>query len=189
MAFFGLTALGAQNEFTALAAYSTFLNVFEEKDYEVVWRRVVGGEKHSLTFKVKNMVEFLYKGPPPPNDMRKIDDKFADCDHSETGTVSYYTFLSKMIELREEADAEDSEIHKGGQLKVSCEFNSSEDLHRTMRRNGKMEKTLQDKQISPLTQAQEFGWQKPEKLVQPTTGRKKTEITKYAAELLKNGIY
>ena len=35
MAFFGLTALGPQNEFKASSKYRTYLNIFTENDYKL----------------------------------------------------------------------------------------------------------------------------------------------------------
>jgi len=67
MAFFGLTALGPQNEFKEVSKFLTYLNVFEDSDYERVWRQVVGDEKHCLTAKIPAMITKLYQGPAPPN--------------------------------------------------------------------------------------------------------------------------
>ncbi len=67
MAFFGLTALGPQNEFKASSKYRTYLNIFTENDYNVVWKRTVGEEKHCLSNKIPSMFKTLYKGPLPQN--------------------------------------------------------------------------------------------------------------------------
>jgi hypothetical protein len=41
----------------------------------------------------------------------------------------------------------------------------------------------------PLTASQEIGWQQPDSLELPRHGRGQSEITKFASELIKNGIY
>lgn len=49
-------------------------------------------------------------------------------------------------------------------------------------------KGLQTKQIAPLTAVQEYGWQK-QKLERPKFYREGSDLTKFAAELIKNGVY
>ena len=67
MAFFGLTALGSQNEFAASSKFKTYINVFEDKDFEAVWKRSVGDSKHCLSSKLPSMMETLYRGNVPEN--------------------------------------------------------------------------------------------------------------------------
>ena len=92
-----------------------------------------------------------------------------------------------MAKLRDDANILEKEIDVEP-IKRTCEFNSTEEYALIMRKNGKIEKTLQDKQIIPITQSQVYGWEKGE-LVVPTTGRKQTNITKFASELIKSGVY
>jgi len=67
MAFFGLTALGSQNEFAGASKFNAYINVFEDKDFEAVWRREVGDSNFCLMSKLPGMMEALYKGKVPEN--------------------------------------------------------------------------------------------------------------------------
>jgi hypothetical protein len=193
MAFFGLTALGSQNEFEAVAKHLTYLNVFEDKDFETVWKRTVGDEKHCFVSKLPQMMRLLYRGKVPQNDEKLIFDAFDSMEKGGGGdgaeeTVSYYTFMSVMAGLREETEKAMEAIEKGYDLKPTCEFNSTVTLHEYIRTNRKFEKNLKDKQQQPITAGQEYGWHEAELKV-PTTGRKQTNITAFAAELIKAGVY
>lgn len=67
MAFFGLTALGPQNDFAAASKFRSYINVFEDADFERVWKRSVGESMHCLASKLPEIMEALYKGKLPEN--------------------------------------------------------------------------------------------------------------------------
>ena len=116
-----------------------------------------------------------------------IFDEFnAVTDGTESDTISFYMYMSTLGGLREKCDQDLKDLEKSHGLKPTCEFNSTETLHEYMRMNRKFEKNLKSKQEVPLTAAQEYGWE-PAKLTVPTTGRKQTNITRFAAELIKSG--
>jgi len=116
-----------------------------------------------------------------------IFDEFnAVTDGTESDTISFYMYMSTLGGLREKCDQDLKDLEKAHGLKPTCEFNSTETLHEYMRMNRKFEKNLKSKQEVPLTAAQEYGWE-PAKLTVPTTGRKQTNITRFAAELIKSG--
>ena len=106
---------------------------------------------------------------------------------SEKGTISYFQYMSLGNKLKNDAIQMDINVDSAP-LKPTCEFNSTSEYALVLRKNGKIEKTLQTKQNAPLTQSQVYGWEKGE-LVVPTTGRKQTSVTKFAAELIKSGVY
>lgn len=186
MAFFGLTALGPQNSFASASRYLTHLYVFEEKDFERIWKATVGDEKHCLTSKIPDMMRVLYRGPVPENDLIRISNAFSEFEGEYTDTISYYLFMQIMLKLRQDAEEEEKSFE--GRQKPTVDFTSSWELQTAIRQNKKMSKTLQDKQNAPLTAQQELGWER-QTLVKPVAGREGSDITKFAAELVKNGIY
>lgn len=102
--------------------------------------------------------------------------------------MSYYTFVSTLAEVRDACIAADEEQERSIGLKQTVEFNSCVTQHEYMRRNRKFERTLKEKQSNPITAMQEYGWTKPAKLVQPTTGRKQTDITEFQKHLIAAGV-
>jgi hypothetical protein len=94
-----------------------------------------------------------------------------------------------MMQLRDDTERDLEEIERGGKLKPTCEFNSTELLQEYMRMNRPFNKTMQEKQSAPVISSQEYGWEKPDELKVPTTGRVSSYVTKFAAELIKAGVY
>lgn len=106
---------------------------------------------------------------------------------SEGGTISHFQFISLGNKLKNDAIKMEIDIDSSP-MKPTCEFNSTSEYALVLRKNGKIDKTLHTKQNAPMTQSQVYGWEKGE-LVVPTTGRKQTNVTKFAAELIKSGVY
>jgi len=103
---------------------------------------------------------------------------------TDTGTISFYTFMATLADLRSAADQEEHDAETNIGLKKTCEFNSTIEMHEYMRRNRKFQRNLLQKQETPLTAAQEYGWEaaaRSVKLEAPTKGKIKTEITAFAA--------
>jgi len=181
MSFFGLTALGPQNDFTAHSAKVTHLMVFEDEDCEKVWKQFAVDPNFALTKNIPDMMRKLYCGPVPTNDAVKIEEAFAKYTDSET--LTFYEFISTMQMLRR--DAEEFERTKP----ADTDFNSVTELHAAMR-GMKMPKDsfFKTKQTTALTSMQEYGWHDG-KLERPQHYRKGSDLTKFAAELIKNGVY
>lgn len=193
MAFFGLTALGPQNSFASNEIHYRNFQIFEDSDFENVWNKVNGvGVLHCLSSKVEEMMKILFRGPVPRNDKPHLDQAFeelqlySDSKGCAKGTISFTNFMKAMCKLRDDAAEEEKSYE--GKLKPTCEFNSTAELRERMTKCAKVKYTLQQKQISPLTSTQEYGWTKTE-LVPPEKGRGGSDITKFQAELIKNGIY
>jgi hypothetical protein len=91
MAFFGLTALGRQNAFSAAARISRNLQIFEDEDFSRAWEKVNGGRQHCTIDKIDEMLHALFHGPVPENDKSHIDDAFLlNTGLQETSsTISY----------------------------------------------------------------------------------------------------
>ena len=189
MAFFGLTALGPQNSFQTASTTFRNLQIFEEADFTAAWNRVNGaGAKFTQVAKLGEMMRSLYRGPVPANDNEYIVRAFdEEAKYFETPNIlSYVTFIRVLIRLAKEAEIEELLLNEKP-LPV-CEYTSSLAIQQDMLRNKRCQLNPQNKQVQPLTSAQEFGWAKQE-LQRPIGGKPGSDITKFAAELIKNGVY
>lgn len=175
MAFFGLTALGPQNTFAAAAKQARYLQIFDDNDFETAWNKINGsGAEHCKVNKIGDIMRCLFKGPIPPTDERHIIDAFENGNFETSETVSYTTYMRMMLDLREQAGnqihtcmqmhlltnslTEHDEIDFHSQpMKATCDFNSSSLFLETLRKCGKRG-WIRDKQTTPLTSNQEFGW-------------------------------
>ncbi len=186
MAFFGLTALGPQNSFSAASILYRNLPIFDEEDFRDAWNKVnTKDAPHCRKDKIPDIMRALFHGPVPSTD---VDIIFAAFERSfETPeTVSLTSYLKIMMELRDEAEISQKELE--GKVKPTCEYVSSSELQLALKKNAAMKRNTQTKQILPMTAAQEVGWN-PQQLQTPEAGREGSDITKFAAELVKNGIY
>lgn len=187
MAFFGLTALGPQNAFEASSTTFRYIQVFDEDDFKEAWTKVCGKEtQHCHRSKFPLILKALFHGPVPVNERDILDDAFQSTTFETPETISLESYLRIMLKLRSEAEEETKQ--REGRPNPNCEFNSTNELALAMRKNAAMKRELQTKLTTPLTATQEYGWEKQD-LKGPVAGRGGSDITKFAAELIKNGIY
>jgi hypothetical protein len=183
MAFFGLTALGPQNCFEYISRSSTHIFVFEDKDFEFAWKKVLKSSSVCETeADMNNIFKALYRGPVPDSDQRLMAQNFAHLQ----APYSREDFMATLIDLRDRKEAETHELREG--MGPACDFFESVELQAAIRKNKASDRTLQDKQSGPLTACQEYGWYEQE-LKPPAAHRVGSDVTKFAAELIKNGIY
>lgn len=188
MAFFGLTALGPQNSFEAQSTNFRYIQVFDEDDFKAAWIKVNGREAlHTHRSKLPQIMKALFHGPVPPNEEIVINDAFENGDFETPETVSLDSYIRIMEQLR--CDAEEEARRREGKPNPNCEFNSTSELALALRKNAAMKRELQTKLTAPLTATQEYGWERQQQLKGPVAGREGSDITKFAAELIKNGIY
>ena len=110
-------------------------------------------------------------------------------DNFESPTViSLSMFMDIMMKLRVEADIYEKKRETRPGASESCEFSSSMQLRESNTRHKRMKEDMNKKQLKPLTSSQEVGWEKQE-LLRPAAGREGSEMTKFASELIKNGVY
>jgi hypothetical protein len=190
MAFFGLTALGPQNAFQTASKSFRNLQIFDEKDFTAAWNRVNGKEaKFCQATKLGDVFRVLFRGPVPPNDNDFIVRAFEDeAQYFETpGIVSFVTYIRVVLRLAREAEQDELQLNEKP-LPI-CEYTSSLAIQQDMLRNKRCQFNPPQKQVQPLTAAQEVGWTQPPVLLRPTAGKPGSDITKFAAELIKAGIY
>lgn len=186
MAFFGLTALGPQNSFSVNSTGFRNILIFSDDDFTQAWNAVNKGHvPHCLKTKLPEILKALFHGPIPDSDKALLEKAFSG-DFELPDTMSYVSYMKIMVDLRAEAETEDQ--HLATVTNPNCEYVSVSDFHLAIKKNAAMTREVQTKQTIPLTSSQEFGWSK-EKLTPPVAGKPGSDITKYAAELIKNGIY
>ena len=187
MAFFGLTALGPQNSFQQASNTFRNLQIFDENDFQAAWKRVNGGDAFCHISKLGDVMRILFRGPVPPNDNDLVVRAFEEeAKYFETPDVlSFVTYLRVVLRLAKEAEVEEALMNERP-LPV-CEYTSSLAIQQDMLRNKRCTLGPTQKQIAPLTASQEVGWSKQE-LVRPTAGKPGSDITKFAAALIKAGV-
>lgn len=213
MAFFGLTALGPQNTFATLSTTFRYIQIFDEADFSAAWTHVNGsGAPNCHTSKLPHIFSVLFHGPTPLHDREPIQRAFDSLILDTPDVIDFELFLKVMKRLRVEAEQESKQLEIA--LKPTCEYNSTSEMALAMKKNAAMKKELQQKITAPLTTTHEvsvsghlrssivahivlnvciridfqYGWSKQD-LRRPVAGRSGSEITKFQAELIKNGIY
>ena len=96
--------------------------------------------------------------------------------------------MDMMQQLRKEAEEYEKSKLAGQNISRTNEFLSSNHSSQNATRLEKMKEDTRTKQLTPLISSQEIGWEKQE-LRRPAAGREGSEITKFAAALIKNGVY
>jgi len=186
MAFFGLTALGPQDNFAASSRGFCNLYVFEDSDFENAWKKTVGDAKNTKMGSLPVILKALFHGTPPANDQEQLDAAFNWEVQDEGNPLSFAEYMNTMMKTR--ADVIRDENNNKNKTKKYVEFNSSVEFQDSLKRNHRMGRNLQDKQNTALTCSQEYGWEK-QTLQKPTAGRETSAVAKFAEELIRNGIY
>jgi hypothetical protein len=192
MAFFGLTALGPQNAILAASKNFRNLQIFDEDDFIKAWVKVnlSVDNKFCPEEKLGDIMRALFRGPVPPNDNDCIVKAFAELRSSAElpGKISFLAYLVTMLKLAEQAEAEERAAENAPLS--TCEYTTSSKLHDDLLRNRTCKLNPQQKLNTTLTCSQEYGWHEQTELKTLTrASRVSSDITKFAAELIKNGVY
>lgn len=147
MAFFGLTALGRQNPFSAASKFQSNLYIFLDKDFEDAWRKILPLLAIANEDDMSRIFRALYHGPPPEYDAFSIEDGFCGVFSG----VSYSKYMEIMITLRNNAEQEDRNEYKRLGPAKTCDFSTQDAL---VHRQGTI-RPLQEKIQYPLTSQQE----------------------------------
>jgi len=191
MAFFGLTALGPQNSFFSAAKSFRNLQIFDEDDFIAAWVKVnlSADNKFCDSSKLGDMMRALFRGPVPANDNNCIIKAFSDAEAASElpGRIGFTSYLKIMLALAAQAEAEEH----GAEANPlpSCEYLSNSLLQDDLKRNRTFKMNPQQKLNTALTCSQEYGWEDGELKGRTRRARVQSEITKFAAELIKNGVY
>ena len=185
MAFFGLTNLGPQNSFLLASKDATFFHIFNEEDYLKSWKAIVIDattvKDKAVTYKtLQDVFKELYKGPIPANDNSILQSVFNEYNDS----ITYTIYSAVMTSLREKNE---KEIADKIISPPPTELNSNYQYQTNMRKHIRPTE-FKNVQKQPLLASQEVGWENYE-YKRPEAGKPGSDITKFAAELVKNGIY
>lgn len=185
MAFFSLTSFGPQNVFEAESLRSTHFHVFKDDDFSLAWKATVKIEEKQIDYYsvVYRVLKKLYNGPIPVNDRIKIDESFEEyLKISQRVSYSDFIEIMKLLKAQNELEIKTS-IKKKISEKSSSNHEYRAELQKHIRKND-----YKSVQKRPLSANQEVGWEnhsyKP-----PIAGKFSSDITKFATELIKNGVY
>lgn len=186
MAFFGLTALGAQNPFSAQAKSYAILNIFSEEEFKEGFD---GVDKHGTGIikisDVEKVLEIVYHGPAPEPEIALFLKKLG-AEREEP--VSWEEFASVYKELCE--DIKKNELEETSKIGSAANYQSFDDLQVATKRHLRTEKGPKDTLTAPLTAVQEVGWNAHEFIEKKTVhGKKSCPETIYASELVKSGVF
>jgi hypothetical protein len=192
MAFFGLTALGPQNSILASSKNFRNLQIFEESDFIAAWVKVNQSMENKFCDQelLGDMMRALFRGPVPDNDNNAIIKAFEALRSSSElpGKIAFPTFINTMLRLVQEAEAEE-EAANNNPLST-CEYVSSKLIQDDQLRNRRFKLDPNQKLQATLTCSQEYGWHPQDELKTLTrAARTQSEITKFASELIKQGVY
>lgn len=183
--------MGPQNSFASAARSSRNIQIFEEENFEAAWDKVIGHRREfAPANEIGNVLKTLFRGPIPPSDQPHIEQALEEARMSfdTPDTISFGHYMAIMMKLRDEAEREEKLNDGRPRPSDACEFVSSLQFEESFRRHQRMKINCDEKQFLPLTSTQEVGWGKQE-LQPPKFPRGGSEITKFAAELVKSGVY
>jgi len=183
MAFFGLTALGAQNPFGSLAKDHAILNIFSEDEFHAAFDKVSAGSGSVTKSDIPAVFGVVFHGPAPQPDIDLFSTFLPDSNSITWESFSNAYKVSCENILKAEED-ENANIGSG------AHYNSYDELMSATRKGLRTEDGPKDYLSAPLTAVQEIGWNCHEFIEKKTVhGKKSCPETVYASELVKSGLY
>ena len=102
MTFFGITALGPPNTFSANLVNALGINVFSDEEFESTFHRVDRDNNGSITpDEVEELLTETYGFPPLEEEVKMFMDEF---DLNNDGRVTLDEFKSSLIRMRNKMD-------------------------------------------------------------------------------------
>lgn len=99
MSFFGITALGAPNNFTAGLVSALGLNLYTDEEFEVAFHKMDKNKSGTITVdEVEDLLHETYGFPPLENEVTLFMQTF---DLNQDGKVTWSEFKSTLGKLRE----------------------------------------------------------------------------------------
>lgn len=187
MAFFGLTSLGPQNSFEYNSKKRYFIHLFELEDYKKAWNEIVKDQNAVDYGTLFMIIRKLFNGPViPENDNALIVEAFREINITADfdNMVTYEEYASTLSKVKQNVlSAINGKNDENSDTKTITNEVYRENIRKHIRKSD-----FVDNQRLPMTGNQELGWGKQE-YKPPQAGKQASEITKFAAELVKNGIY
>jgi FtsZ-binding cell division protein ZapB len=187
MAFFGITNFGCQNTFADACSKEAKVYIFNDTDFRDSWMVITKGIKQTANkSQVDAVLTHLYKGTLPIVDQTLINDGFNEIlGNEDSSSITYIQFLSTMKLLQVENE---ELIRTKEDRSRKCAEPSQSNHSYCNKVKAHLQTDHKAKQQKHLTSSQEIGWETTEYKA-PVAGKQGSEITKFAAELVKNGIY
>ena len=182
MSFFGITALGAPNNFTAGLVSALGLNVYTDEEFEVAFNKMDKDGSGAITVdEVEDLLHETYGFPPLEDEVTLFMQSF---DLNGDGKVTWFEFKSTLNRLREKMAA------KGKNAK---EYQSWEKMRADRYKHIRMQTELQDKYKMPVTSSQAYGFlhkdeQQKEIIKMVGYPIHQCPETKYADEMIRTGF-
>lgn len=178
MAFFGLTALGAQDPLAVSTDAVQHLHVFTDADWQEAFERQLRKNKKKKKSEVGSgatdsgeaalPVECLaatmidvYHGPVPPADQCLLKKWLLPPSSENANTITLPAFLTAVRGARSEAEAMVAGRRFGAGPSTSCESRSWQEYSSNLRKCKAGLRAPSEKQTMPLTATQEIGWETP----------------------------
>eukprot|EP00611_Tribonema_gayanum_P015197 TRINITY_DN27019_c0_g1_i1.p1 TRINITY_DN27019_c0_g1~~TRINITY_DN27019_c0_g1_i1.p1 ORF type:complete len:209 (-),score=77.95 TRINITY_DN27019_c0_g1_i1:300-872(-) len=189
MAFFGLTALGPQNTFACSLKGASDLQIFSDEDWRLAFE-AVAVEGALRRDDVTALLEALYRGPAPVDDAARFAKAAEAALGSGWDALACAQVLRAVQQLR--ADMTQLQADEAWRARASCGTTSNEEYRNRVRRHRGLHLAPQEQYAVPLKAAQDLGWQQRppgEGAAARAHSKKSCEETKFAAEMVKSGMY
>ena len=107
MSFFGITALGPPNTFSANLVNALGINVFSDEEFEATFRRVDRDNNGSITpDEVEELLTETYGFPPLEDEVKMFMEEF---DLNQDGRVTLDEFKLALTRMRQKMDEKASQ--------------------------------------------------------------------------------
>lgn len=200
MAFFGLTALGAQSPFSSTFVGGITVGIFELREFADAYDDVLdsrsakgpssaaaaGGGAAGLTLAdIPAILQIVFHGPVPEGELRRCLSLFSAAGERPDGTaLSKDLFLAGIEELQGKAEVESISPTRA----AAAHYVSFDELKQHRMRHVPAGTGPAENFTMPMTANQEIGWRAHELPADKRYPKKHCEETKFMAILRSSGL-
>lgn len=147
MSFFGITALGPPNTFSANLVNALGINVFSDEEFEATFRRVDRDNNGSITpDEVEELLTETYGFPPLEEEVKMFMEEF---DLNQDGRVTLDEFKLALTRMRQKMDEKASQ---------GREYTSALQMREDRFKHKRMQGDVTNKYKLPMTSNQRTGF-------------------------------
>ena len=147
MSFFGITALGPPNTFSANLVNALGINVFSDEEFEATFRRVDRDNNGSITpDEVEELLTETYGFPPLEDEVKMFMEEF---DLNQDGRVTLDEFKLALTRMRQKMDERASQ---------GREYTSALQMREDRFKHKRMQGDVTNKYKLPMTSNQRTGF-------------------------------
>ena len=147
MSFFGITALGPPNTFSANLVNALGINVFSDEEFEATFRRVDRDNNGSITpDEVEELLTETYGFPPLEDEVKMFMEEF---DLNQDGRVTLDEFKLALTRMRQKMDEKASQ---------GREYTSALQMREDRFKHKRMQGDVTGKYKLPMTSNQRTGF-------------------------------